>query len=148
MSIRVHVCVKDGIVCAYGCEIVCVCVHDFPCAHSHLTKIASTSSTPFFRFRTLGVQILESQNTDSELAKVCFDESSTGWRRPTACHIFWGHFLQKNPMIIGSFAERNPHLKALYVSLASYCMDSRFCVTHHANMRDREKETVFVAYSC
>jgi len=37
---------------------------------------------------------------------------STGWRRSIRCRVFTGHFLQKSPMIRGSFAKSDLQLEA------------------------------------
>jgi len=39
---------------------------------------------------------------------------ATGWRRPTGCLIFVGQFLQKSPIIDGSYAESDLQLKTSY----------------------------------
>jgi len=43
-------------------------------------------------------------------------EVSRGWRRPLGCPILIGHFLQKSPIISGSFSERDLQHKASYAS--------------------------------
>jgi len=53
----------------------------------------------------------------------------TGWWRRIACRIVISHFPQKSPMISGSFAERDLHLKASYAS-SPPCTKSQQHYTH------------------
>jgi len=43
-------------------------------------------------------------------------KASTGWQRRIGCLILIGHFLQKSPIISGSFAKNDLQLKASYGS--------------------------------
>jgi len=102
----VCVCVR---VCACVCVCVqmyvCICVCGFPhskynCKYSRLLGFVCVSvSVNFYLCLLLPVSA-----------------SATGWRRPIGCLIFIGHFLQKRPMISGSFAERDLQHKASYAS--------------------------------
>ena len=50
---------------------------------------------------------------------------TTGWRRPIGCLILIGHFLQKSPIISGSFAKNRYHLEQVNQSNAinSKCVE-------------------------
>ena len=54
--------------------------------------------------RTLQVQMQEVSQQ--------YRQPITGWQRPIGCLIFIGHFLQKNNIISGSFAEKDLQFEA------------------------------------
>ena len=65
---------------------------------------------------------------------------STGWRRVIGCLIFTGHFLQKSPIISGSFAENDMQLKASYGSSPS-CTETCISIEYIHWKRNCTEET-------
>ena len=63
----------------------------------------------------------------------------TEWRKPIGCLIFIGHFPQKNPVIIGSFAKNDLQLRASYVS-SPLCSETEGRQSKRERERERERE--------
>ena len=55
----------------------------------------------------------------TKILKDQLDIRFTGWRNPIECLIFIGHFLQKSPIIGGTFAANDLQLQVSYVSAPS-----------------------------
>jgi len=76
--------------------------------------------TPPWGFFYRGGGFLRStcMSTNATLSVKCACEQThhTGWQRPIGCLFFIDHFLQKNPIISGSFAKNDLQLKTSYGS--------------------------------
>ena len=74
----------------------------------------------------------------------CVATCDTERRRPIGCLILIGHFPQKGPIISGSFAEKDLHLKAFYGS-SPPCLSCLFshisCVLSHTHKHARHTRT-------
>ena len=86
----------------------CVTSDTAHCVMLHTTCACVVSRKRFRRATRGNVSYLWSQNNPVTHRK----SHVTEWRRPSGYLIFIGHFLQKSPVISGSFAERDLQLKA------------------------------------
>jgi len=66
---------------------------------------------------------------------------ATGWRTPTGCLILISHFLQKSPIISGSFAKNDQQLEVSYrssppcIGSQVYCNTLQRTATHYSTLQ-------------
>jgi len=133
MCVRVLSCACVVRVCVCACCVVrvCVCAHLLSrmCVHSCVCIEVHTHVCANLRvLMSVPISCLRYMSNDV-YSWVCLSTFDTGWRRVMACLIFIGHFPQKSPMIIGSFAENDLQLKACYETWPP-CRHTGGCLGH------------------
>ena len=102
------------------CVGVCLCMRVYVCLHTCIHIYFEFGVREYNILLVLIFQRMSTYVCVCVCVCVCMS-TYTGWRRPIWCLIIISHFLQKSPIISGSFAKNDPQLKASYDFTLKWC---------------------------